>query len=233
MRIILLTIVIMFSLPILIIRGAKSTTTPVFQIIAGILLLTGFILPWINADTLFNDFSIRGYEIPSKLKAIYNFQKNGDDVTSGNDILSFLYLLYLIPIASLSVVILGLYRRNKEIIFPVSIIGTISMLLAIGIIVIKKQDGDKFISHLDIGFYLTVITGFCLWASLFMTSNSDDVNTENEIKNREIEMTHYANINDDSLSQLLKLQTLKEKGVIDEDAFERERKKLLDKLNNE
>jgi hypothetical protein len=221
------------GLPFLLIRGARPTSTPVFQIIASIVLLTGFVLPWINADALFNDFSMKGYEIPSKLKAIYNLQNDADNATYGGTMLSLLYLLYLIPIASLSVVILGLYRRNKEIIFPISIIGTISTLLGIAIIVIKKQDGDEFISHLDIGFYLTVITGFCLWVSLFMTSNSNHVNTENEVKNREIEIPPPTTINDDLLSQLLKLQTLKEKGVIGEDVYERERKKLLDKLNNE
>jgi len=225
-----LTFAIMFGFPLLANGNPKNNFVPVIKIILGIIVVISFFLPWLNADTLLEDYTLGGYEIPSKFQVLFNPKDGTLRTDYYTQIRLLLSSIYIIPISALAIIIFGIYRRNKEIQYVAGILGTIVMLLILGTIFIKKDSNDELISHLDIGFYLTIIAGFLLWTSSLMTQASNDLQEEEISIIAETEVTKENG--NEIYSELLKLQTLREKNVINEDVFERERKKLLEKLEN-
>jgi len=229
--ILVMVIAISFGLPAMVKVNSQRNSVSVIYLIFSATVLASFFLTWVNGDLLFGDLSLKGYEIPSKFKAIYNLRQESEQSNNGNIIVALLYILYLIPILSLSIFILAVYKRNREAIFAISTLSAITTLLGVASVVIKNNSGDEFISHLDIGFYSTVVAGFCLWISIFMTSESptNTVAIENLQAYSQNPDTLFNN--NDTLSQLLKLKTLREKDVITEEIYQKERQKLIGLLD--
>ena len=228
--ILILSAAVTLGLPFLIKADRRKETTPVFKILLAIFLLIAFILPWISGKGVFNDYNFKGYEIPTLFKITYD--SYGQITNTERLTLLLVYVLYLLPVCSIAIIILGIYRRNREVILPVSIIGCISVLLGIIAVGVKNMDdGSQVIANLDIGFYGTVVAGFCLWVSVFFidTSESDTLKVTSE----KVVEKDISSKKERLLSQLSTLQTLREKKVITEELFEREQGKLLNQLNNE
>lgn len=210
-------------------KNLPNDKIPILELILASLLLISFFLPWLSWGVIFTNITVRGYEIPSKIKDLLNIT----DIFPNNDNDSIIalytsYLLYCIPTFSFAAIILGLNKKNNQSIHVARIASVIPILLGMIflflMVVGKKND---FLQYLDIGFYLSILIGIALW---ILTSTAYHSQKDVNIKN-----TGFLSSSDNSdlLNQLSQLHDLKQKKVITEEIYEQERKIILEKLQPE
>ena len=124
------------------------------EVIFALALIVSFFLPWVSLGGL---VSFSGFSIPDALKGLMSIGSSLSGNKTGIPWKVYLvYLLYLIPLCSAAVIILGLRERNTKII---SIATAILPFAALACAVVKF--GNVFAAA-SIGVYLTLASAFCL-----------------------------------------------------------------------
>lgn len=156
-------------------------------IFSGVLLIA-FFMPWVN----FSFFTLSGYEIPEKVKAINNVI---DFFSKNNPILPNLYLsyaLYLIPIFCTITIVRAIAGYGSSV---------FSFLGALTVIVLAcyaySQYGEVVVKAADIGLYTTVITAVILFFVSLPFGNAAQSN-HNKYYDEIIEKSYADKLNNES-----------------------------------
>lgn len=182
----------------------KTTFRVEIILLAGILI--SFFLPWVD----FTFFSISGYEIPIRIANLENFSNTFSNQDQTSPIVLWSYTLYLIPFLSISALILNIIGKQKRVLEK--IVASIPIIIVLFFYLVF---GNQAFNTFTIGIYLTLFLSISL--IIYSFTYKKKVENINE-SNSEI------------LTQLEKLYILKEKGALTDDFFEKERKLLTDKL---
>ena len=203
-------------------KDIKKTQIMNRSTIFSIGMLIAFFLPWYDVSI----FTFSGYNIPTSLdKLSYLYTTLHSDTNT--ELYKFSYILYIIPVCCL-INICEYFFHNKTSDFLAGrfqfVIG-IFVLFVMPFSFITPEDKKTILTPLvtpkvDIGYYLTIIFGF--WGLFFSEYKKNNLSQKEEV------------INDNSnlLNQLAQLQSLKEKNVISEELFEKQKQDILDQLQS-
>lgn len=208
---------------------------PVVEVLIAFLLLITFFLPWASWGILVTNLTISGYEIPIRLKELI---QTADLFSKGNTDEAMLivfgsYLVYTIPLFSIATIIFGLNKKNRSSNYVARLASVIPVLIGtLAIFIFANKSGYEAFKFLDFGFYAMIILGFALWTNAIRTglSKVSDYITP-VLKPQTISSEENEIDKNNLLNQLSQLHSLKEKKVISEDIYERERKDILSQLS--
>ena len=181
-------------------------------LLSSLLIFIGFVLPWFTQPDYGRSWS--GFQL---------LQVQG---SAG----ALIYLVFVFPICS-AIVAYFSYKndlRNNGLIIAKTTIMVLSLIL---IFVVMKGWGDSGI-HLGAGVFLTLFGGLGYVAERFIDHSNTETqsNIENVSDERNSPTIAKDNIKEvDVAEQLEKFHSLKEKGIITEEEFNREKTKILGK----
>lgn len=195
--------------------------------ILSIALLISFFLPWINTPL----FTLSGYDIPISIQKLNNiFTIFDDNNEMANVIIVLMIVFYLVPILA-AYRILKNFSKLRAPNYTVSEF-SIGLMITILIFLLVKEINENALAFLSIGFYSTFL--FSLLG--FLNSFSNRVELDKKEYSPSF-ATSKASVNEDTIdrsdliNQLSQLQMLKEKGVITDEIFEKQKTDILEKLN--
>ena len=181
-------------------------------LLSSLLIFIGFVLPWFTQPDYGREWS--GFQL-SQVKG-----------SAG----ALIYLVFIFPISA-AIVAYFSYKndlRNMGLIIAKTTIMVLSLIL---IYVVMKSLDDSSI-HLGAGVFLTLFGGLGYVAERFIDHSKSETqaNIENIAEERNSPTRTKDNIKEvDVAEQLEKFHSLKEKGIITEEEFNREKAKILEK----
>lgn len=189
-------------------------------------LLISFFLPWYTVTI----FTVSGYDLPTTLNKLDNlrslFKKDSD-----YDIDTFLnkitYILYAIPIFSILRIIEN-YSNEKKLPSFLSKFHFIVGFFFTPILIVKGGITNSTLTpEKEIGFYLTF-----LFSILGLLITDDVWSQEKTISSPKKSEKNTSSFDENSnlLNQLSQIHGLKEKNLIDDDIYERQKSEILKKL---
>jgi hypothetical protein len=117
-------------------------------------LLIGFFLPWASYEGL---VSFSGYNISEVLKGFSVFEGGFSKEVTQTPII--VYLLYLIPMLSMVIIIMGFKDlKTKSISIATAVVPFIALIYSL------VEFGNIF-KAVSIGFYISIISALCLFLS--------------------------------------------------------------------
>ena len=176
-----------------------------------------YFLPWLDLTL----FTVSGFEIPSSIDKLLNFTEFVSDTKSAE--FNITYFLYLIPILATISIIGDFNKRNRNLLFNEFVAGLVATVCIYYLMAEMSIEPRNVIS---IGYILTFIISAIGFILVFLKSPKpkenilEKVNVEKHIDKSDL------------FNQLEKIHSLKTAGIITEDVFEFEKKKLLQKIEN-
>ncbi|MCK4909614.1 MAG: hypothetical protein KAS70_06920 [Planctomycetes bacterium] len=133
--------------------------------IFAVSLIVCFFMPWVSLGGL---ISFSGYQIPDLVKGVSSLVSAfSDEPQPMNKKLYILYLLYLIPICSVTTIVLGRKGISSRI---SSLFAGLTPLAAFTYCLSKS--GTDIFEGMAIGAWLTIIAAVGILVSLFMSNDS-------------------------------------------------------------
>ena len=114
-------------------------------ICCAVLLLAFFVLPWVD----FGIFSINGYQIPDKMRALGRLKTGGIPAK-----VYVAYLLYLIPTFSVWIIINAAIEKKTRLLSFFNALVPIAFFIYAWVAIFK----EKFLDGLGVGSYITILS---------------------------------------------------------------------------
>ena len=180
-------------------------------------LIIVYFLPWLDLTL----FTVSGFEVPSSIDKLLNFSEFLNDTKSAE--LNITYFLYLIPILATISIIGDFNKRNRNWLFNEFVAGLLATIYIYYLLTEMSIEPRKLIS---IGYIMTFIISAIGLILVILKSPKPKENTI-ETANKE-KSTNKS----DLFNQLEKIHNLKSAGIITDDIFDFEKKKILQEIEN-
>lgn len=180
-------------------------------------LIIVYFLPWLDLTL----FTVSGFEIPSSIDKLLNFTEFLNDTKSAE--LNISYFLYLIPIIAIISIIGDFNKRNRNWLFNEFVAGLLATIYIYYLMTEMNIEPRKLIS---IGYIMTFIISAI---GLILVILKSPKPKENIVESLNVENSTDKS---DLFNQLEKIHNLKSAGIITEEIFDFEKKKLLQKIEN-